>query len=69
MKCNRCGGKVLLERLFSSNKDFETSCIICGDRKFIDRASELGVWLTKREKAFGHAQGTVESKSRYDKKD
>jgi hypothetical protein len=59
MNCNRCGGKVLLERLFSSNKDFETSCIICGDRKFVPKDSELGVWLAKREKALGLAQGTL----------
>jgi hypothetical protein len=59
MKCNRCSGKVLVERLFSSNKDFETSCIICGDRKFIAKDSELGVWLGKQEKALALSQGVV----------
>lgn len=51
MKCGRCGGKVFLDRVFSDNKNFETSCIICGDRKFVSKESELGTWLAKMEQA------------------
>lgn len=51
MKCGKCGGKVFLDRVFSDNKNFETSCIICGDRKFVSKESELGTWLAKMEQA------------------
>lgn len=49
MKCKKCSGRVFLDRVFSDNKNFETSCIICGDRRFIGKETELGVWLTKME--------------------
>jgi hypothetical protein len=57
MVCNKCGGKVLLERLFSSNKDFETSCIICGKRDFVPKESRLGLWLARHEKELRLASG------------
>lgn len=51
MKCHRCSGKVFLDRVFSDNKNFETYCILCGDRKFVSKDSELGQWLAKQEQA------------------
>lgn len=59
MKCSKCNGRVFLDRVFTDNKNFETSCIICGDRKFISKESELGKWLTKMEKARTNA-GSLE---------
>lgn len=51
MKCTKCNGRVFLDRVFSDNMNYETSCIICGARKFIGKETELGQWLTKRERA------------------
>lgn len=55
MKCKKCGGRMFLERMFSENKNFETSCIVCGAREFIDKGSDLGRWLDKKEKAHRRA--------------
>lgn len=49
MKCSRCGGRSLLDRVFSDNMSFEVACIHCGDRKYINKHSELGEWLTVQE--------------------
>ncbi len=51
MNCKRCTGRVFLDRIFSDNKNYETSCLICGDRRFIEKDSELGKWLAKKELA------------------
>ena len=51
MKCRKCTGRVFLDRVFSDNKNFETSCILCGDRRFISKETEFGQWLAKREQA------------------
>ena len=55
MKCRKCTGRVLLDRVFTENKNFEVYCIMCGDRKFIDKGSELGTWLSKQEQLRLHA--------------
>ena len=51
MNCRRCNGRIFLDRVFSDNKNFETSCLMCGDRRFINKDTEFGQWLTKREAA------------------
>lgn len=50
MDCRRCNGRVFLDRVFTDNKNYEASCLICGDREFIAKDSEKGQWLTEREK-------------------
>jgi hypothetical protein len=55
MTCKKCGGRMFLERMFSENKNFETSCLVCGARNFIDKGSKLGQWLDKKEQAFRRA--------------
>jgi hypothetical protein len=49
MKCRKCNGRVFLDRVFTDNKNFELYCILCGDRRFIDKQSEMGNWLGKME--------------------
>jgi hypothetical protein len=49
MECRRCNGRVFLDRTFSDNKNYELFCILCGDRRFVSKASELGQWLKKKE--------------------
>jgi len=51
MKCRRCSGRTFLDRVFSDNKNYETFCILCGDREFINKDSRFGQWLHKHEKA------------------
>lgn len=51
MKCKKCAGRLFLDRVFSDNMSFETFCILCGDRKFVKKDSELGKWLQKQETA------------------
>lgn len=48
---------MLLERMFSENKEFEISCIICGGREFVSKGSELGKWLVKMEHQYKVSQG------------
>lgn len=49
MICSRCGGKVFLDRTFTDNKNYETFCVICGDRKFVAKNTRLGKWLADKE--------------------
>lgn len=49
MNCRRCKGRVFLDRVFTDNKNFETYCVLCGDREFVPKNSEFGQWLSKME--------------------
>lgn len=49
MQCRRCNGRVFLDRTFSDNKNFELFCMLCGDRRFISKGTELGEWLQAQE--------------------
>lgn len=50
MNCARCKtGKVFLDRVFTDNVSFETSCLHCGRREFVNKSTELGKWLSKLE--------------------
>lgn len=48
MKCRKCSGRVFVDKMFTENVDYETFCILCGDRRFIVKESELGKWITER---------------------
>jgi hypothetical protein len=50
MKCRKCHGRVLLDRIFTDNKNYETACLLCGDRQFVSKNSELGQWLEEKER-------------------
>ena len=50
MTCGKCGGRMFLDRIFSDNKNHETYCMLCGERKFIQKSSEFGQWLTNMER-------------------
>lgn len=52
MTCRRCGGRTFLDRIFSDNKNYETYCLLCGDRRFIQKSSEFGQWLVAMEQKF-----------------
>lgn len=35
LKCGKCAGKVFVDTTFMENRNYETFCIICGERKFV----------------------------------
>ncbi len=51
LKCNRCNGRMFIDRIYSSPMHLETYCILCGNRKFFNppESSEEGKWLLKKE--------------------
>lgn len=49
MICSRCHGRVFLDRTFIDNKNYETFCVICGDRQFIAKNTRLGQKLAHAE--------------------
>jgi hypothetical protein len=50
MECRRCNGRVFLDRTFSDNKNYELFCLLCGDRRFVSKSTELGKWLQVKER-------------------
>lgn len=57
MHCNRCSGRVFLDRAFSDNGTWEIYCLRCGGRRFITKGSALGLWLSQKEQRFQYATG------------
>jgi predicted nucleic acid-binding Zn-ribbon protein len=53
LNCNRCSGRVFVDRQFSNSDHIETSCIVCGDRKFYHppSATKEGQWILQKEKS------------------
>lgn len=49
MKCRRCNGRVFVDRTFTENRNYETFCILCGDRRFINKGTVLGKWIHEME--------------------
>jgi hypothetical protein len=47
MICRRCSGRVFIDREFSNEYEWETFCLICGERRFIPVRSPLGRAITK----------------------
>jgi hypothetical protein len=55
MYCKKCSGFMLLDRVFSANRNYEVACILCGVRKFVGKDTSFGKWLHKRESDFAGA--------------
>lgn len=50
MKCNKCQGRVFLDRVFSQKLHVELFCILCGKRWMVNKdTNALGRWLEKLE--------------------
>lgn len=47
---------MFLDRVFTDNTSFETSCLHCGDRKFVNKNTELGQWLMQKEARMDRVQ-------------
>jgi len=50
MKCNKCQGRVFLDRVFSQKLHVELFCILCGKRWMVNKdTNALGRWLENLE--------------------
>jgi hypothetical protein len=54
--CNKCSGKVFVDRIFSEKKHLELFCIMCGKRWMLDKEkSKFAAWLLTKELAHANA--------------
>jgi hypothetical protein len=53
MLCKKCGGRVFIDRQYSTIDHMETFCILCGKRTFFHPPSQSleGRWLLEKEKS------------------
>ena len=50
MTCQRCKGRVFIDRVFSQKLHMELFCIACGKRWMINKETNaLGRWLEQRD--------------------
>lgn len=51
LKCDKCNGRVFLDRQYSSISHLETFCMLCGTRKFYNppQDSSEGRWILQKE--------------------
>jgi hypothetical protein len=59
--CQRCTGRMFVDRQYTNVDHLETYCIRCGHRKFFHPPSESqeGKWLLLKEKS--RAKNTIEN--------
>lgn len=52
--CNKCKGKMFVDRVYTTNDHLEVFCIICGKRHMINpqTAGANVKWLVQAEKKF-----------------
>lgn len=50
--CNKCNGRMFIDRQYSSEMHIETYCIRCGTRRFYHPPSQsrYGQWILSQEK-------------------
>jgi hypothetical protein len=50
MWCQRCNGRVFIDRVFSQKLHIELFCIMCGRRWMLNKdTNRLGRWLEERD--------------------
>lgn len=50
MICNKCKGRVFVDRTFSEKRHVELFCLMCGKRWMLDKErTQLGRWLNSLE--------------------
>jgi hypothetical protein len=51
MTCQKCDGRVFIDRVFSQKLHMELFCVMCGKRWFLNKETNaLGKWLEQMEK-------------------
>lgn len=59
IKCPKCSGKIVVDRIFTKWNTLEIFCMNCGYRKLWDKADEKGgvvAWLMKNERELSIAK-------------
>ena len=50
MYCQKCNGRVFVDRVFSQKLHVELFCVMCGKRWMINKeTSALGKWLERKD--------------------
>jgi DNA-directed RNA polymerase subunit RPC12/RpoP len=50
MRCQKCNGRVFVDRVFSQMLHMELFCIMCGKRWMVNKeSSRFGKWLDEKE--------------------
>ena len=53
MTCQRCKGRVFVDRVFSQKLHVELFCILCGRRWMINKdTNRFGKWLEQKDKEY-----------------
>jgi hypothetical protein len=53
MTCQRCKGRVFIDRVFSQKLHMELFCVMCGKRWMINKeTNKLAKWLEKMEEKY-----------------
>ena len=54
MSCQKCKGRVFVDRVFSQKLHVELFCILCGKRWMVNKdTSAFGRWLEQKDKEHG----------------
>ena len=57
MTCQKCDGRVFIDRVFSQKLHIELFCIMCGKRWMINKETDgLAKWLDKMEQRYAKLQ-------------
>lgn len=50
--CNKCKGRMFVDRQYNTNEHLEIFCVLCGSRTFFHppSESEQGRWILQKEK-------------------
>ena len=57
MWCERCNGRVFVDRVYSQKLRVELYCVMCGKRWMIRRESRFGTWLSNKEERLHKGYG------------
>jgi hypothetical protein len=55
MWCKKCGGRVLVDRVFTTDNHIEVFCFSCGKRVIFNHPTNIGgfaLWLLEKEKKY-----------------
>lgn len=56
MNCNKCKGRVFVDRVYSEKKHVELACVMCGKRWMLDKESNpFARWLLSQETSKANA--------------
>lgn len=56
MNCEKCKGRVFVDRIFSEKKHVELFCMLCGRRWMLDKEkNRFAKWLLERENEHANA--------------